>query len=47
MYRNWKVYIEDIVTAIEKIERYMEGQDLGYCSEQIDAPQNRLPESAG
>jgi uncharacterized protein with HEPN domain len=22
MYRDWKVYIEDIITAIEKIERY-------------------------
>lgn len=28
MHRDWKVYIEDIVTAIEKIERYMARQNL-------------------
>ncbi len=29
MSRDWKVYIEDIVTAINKIDHYMEGQNLG------------------
>jgi len=33
MYRDWKVYIEDIVTAIEKIELYMAGQDLDHFLE--------------
>ena len=28
MYRDWKVYIEDIVTSIEKIELYLDEQDL-------------------
>ncbi len=28
MYRDWKVYVEDILIAIEKIERYMASQNL-------------------
>jgi uncharacterized protein with HEPN domain len=28
MYRDWKVYIEDIVTAVDKIERYIAGYNL-------------------
>ncbi len=28
MYRDWKVYTEDIVTSIEKIELYLDEQDL-------------------
>jgi uncharacterized protein with HEPN domain len=28
MYRDWKVYIEDIVVSINKIELYLAGQDL-------------------
>ena len=28
MYRDWKVYIEDIDTAIDKIDRYMVTQSL-------------------
>ena len=28
MYRDWKVYIEDIITAIEKVEGYMLNQNL-------------------
>ena len=29
MYRDWKVYIEDIIASIEKIELYLENQDFG------------------
>ena len=29
MYRDWRVYIEDIVTAIEKIEKYTANQSVG------------------
>jgi len=28
MYRDWKVYIEDIVTAVDKIERYIADYNL-------------------
>lgn len=28
MYRDWRVYIEDIITAIEKIERYTANQSI-------------------
>ena len=28
MHRDWKIYIEDIVIAIEKIEKYTNGQNL-------------------
>ncbi|WPD23147.1 MAG: HepT-like ribonuclease domain-containing protein [Candidatus Electrothrix aestuarii] len=27
MYRDWKVYIEDIIAAVEKIERYTHRQN--------------------
>ncbi|WP_417910644.1 DUF86 domain-containing protein [Candidatus Electronema sp. PJ] len=26
MYRDWRVYLEDIIAAVEKIERYLQGQ---------------------
>ena len=36
MYRDWKVYIEDIITAIEKIERYTcaQNQELFLSNEE-------------
>jgi len=36
MYRDWKVYVEDIITAIEKIERYTcaQNQELFLSNEE-------------